>query len=39
MIQQTMNGIMYPYNSFSVVHSVDFVCKMEVFADELLIAF
>ena len=34
-----MNGIMYPHNSFSVIHNVYFVCKMEVFADEFLITF
>ena len=34
-----MNSIMDPYNSFSIVQSVYFVCKMEIFTNELLITF
>ena len=39
MIQHTMNGIMYSYYFFTVIHCMYFVCKMKVFTNELLIAF
>ena len=34
-----MNGIMYPYDFFPIIHSIYFISKMKVFANELLIPF